>query len=208
MPDADAVAWAIVAACKETGEDPLYVAGGNGNDFGPDAIRARNYAAHALIHAFPDIPRTSIGRLVGASSRSTFFYRNSRWFILGIDRSVGAKRAEWWDDAVYDRVIRVIVEHCAPTAQPYRGPTTQESAPAPAQEAQDEESELPALPVRRRPVERLSARDDRPVLPAPTLKPGIDVDPRPGFTAEKRGLYEMLANAVKNTAAQQPQGDE
>ena len=60
-PTADQIAWAIVQACRETGEDPFKVAGRR-----VVRSRARHYAIHALVQVFPNIDRSAVGRFVGA----------------------------------------------------------------------------------------------------------------------------------------------
>jgi hypothetical protein len=98
FPSADQIAAAIVAGCRETGEDPVLFIEGH-----PD-YRARHYAHHALVHLFPNAPRGSIARCVGGGR---YFHRSSLWYVLGH----GPHRSEpaaWWADAALGRVIEAI----------------------------------------------------------------------------------------------------
>lgn len=99
-PSADDVAIAIVAACRETGDDPVCVAEGIWSH-----MKARHYAMHALIHVFPKASREKIAGYVGGH-RPKQFLANSYTAILGT--SGKRQRARWWNDEAYDRVIRAI----------------------------------------------------------------------------------------------------
>jgi hypothetical protein len=96
QPLAEDVGRAILAACKETNEDPFGIVGGR------YSARARHYALHALLHVFPDLGRHSACRLVGVKKSSAVpsFWMAS-WDIV---RAPPGKT--WWDAAVYARVIQ------------------------------------------------------------------------------------------------------
>lgn len=111
MPTADHVAHAIVAASRETAEDPLDVAGGK------RALRARHYAMHALVHCFPDVRRTSVARMCGAAGNPLKFWENSCYQVANPTGTTPA-RAPWWDDDAYHRVIDALQEAVAPKSVP------------------------------------------------------------------------------------------
>src|SRR4051794_4351119 len=79
MPNSDQVAWAIVAACRETGDDPIDTATGvaDAKHGHSKAIRARHYALHALLTVFPDMRKSLAAALVGAPGKPMAFYNNS-----------------------------------------------------------------------------------------------------------------------------------
>jgi hypothetical protein len=100
-PTADDIAIAIVAACRETGEDPVEVAAGNWAH-----KKARHYAMHALVHVFRATSPHRLAAYVGADHPKQF-WANSHATIVRAKN--GRKHAAlWWDDVAYDRVIRAI----------------------------------------------------------------------------------------------------
>lgn len=107
MPTADHVARAIVAACKETGDDPIRtIQGGLGGTSRP-INRARHYAMHALLHVFQDLPRHTAARIVGSGSPVKFW--NTSWHQIAKPRGGGLGHvAGWFDDEAYARVITAI----------------------------------------------------------------------------------------------------
>jgi hypothetical protein len=125
MPTADQVACAIVAAARETGEDPIACARGLGE------LRCRHYALHALCHVFGDPAlRTPIARMVGSPSKPSAFYRASVWYVLG-EGPQGAKvKKPWWDAAVLGRVIDALGEVARLPMRPIEEPA-RVVAPAP-----------------------------------------------------------------------------
>lgn len=68
FPTADDVAVAIVAACRQTGEDPVSCAEGIYT-----VRRARHYAMHALARVFPEAMRRSLARCVGVPGNPSKF---------------------------------------------------------------------------------------------------------------------------------------
>lgn len=103
MPTADQIAAAMVAACKETGENPESFINRD-----PD-MKARHYAFHALLHHFNDLTlRSKIAELVGCYGKSTYFHRASMRYIVGLGPYSDRQRAPWWDDEAFDRVINAI----------------------------------------------------------------------------------------------------
>lgn len=106
LPDADAVARAVVAACRETGADPEAVMAGEraGHGWSRDDIwpvsRARAYAAWALVCVFTHCERRVIGRLVGSNSPSAL--------ICNIDYNLRNRKFKWWNDGAFRRVVAAI----------------------------------------------------------------------------------------------------
>jgi hypothetical protein len=161
MPTANHVAWAIVAACRETGENPLVVAG----DREPRS-RARHYAFQALKVVFPDVKKERLAFMVGCSGKPEYYAVNS---TNGMGRFVGGPHVgerihRFWDEGVFERVIAAI-------------------------KLPPEEEESPPT---RQPV-KLSAATGSIVEPT-----------RPAAAPGKRALQDMLAQAVRNTAAMTP----
>ena len=91
---ADVVARAIVAAARETGEDPLIV--------GTEQIRVRcrHYAMHALHRVFPEYQKQALARFVGCPGRADDFWKNSRNMIF--------QKAHWWNAQVFQRVVDAV----------------------------------------------------------------------------------------------------
>lgn len=121
-PHPDLIAHAIVAACKETGADPVAVASGERDgDCYYSVSRARAYAATAIRAVWQGCGNMAIARMFGASSPSCYFAS------LEARRSKGLS---WWSARALERVV---------TAIPYRksrllrqgenGPLTMRRAP-------------------------------------------------------------------------------
>ena len=102
MVTADEVARAIVAACKETGEDPVVCLGGY------VMIRARHYAMHALAHHHQDAKRSDLARFCGAPGKPEKFWDNSRRMVL-------TNKPHWWSEEAYGRVVAALSKN--PTAK-------------------------------------------------------------------------------------------
>lgn len=102
-PTADQVAAAIVAACRETGADPIAVASGHRDEVrsAPDrkfAIsRARAYAALAIREIFKENGPVAIARWVGSLSPACY--------VTNVDRDRKDGRYRWWDEAAFQRVV-------------------------------------------------------------------------------------------------------
>ena len=97
MISADNVARAIVAACRETGEDPVAAASGVEGTF-----RSRHYAMWALLFVFPGkLTGPQAARLVGCSGKPEHFHGNSRSQALKGVRPGGGK---WWNVRTFERV--------------------------------------------------------------------------------------------------------
>jgi hypothetical protein len=106
---ADHIAAAIVAACRETGDDPIRTASGGLGTKRP-TNRARHYALHALLHCFPDVDRHSAARMVGCPGSPAQFW-NASWHQVAKPRASGFGHvAGWFDDVSYARVIAAIEE--------------------------------------------------------------------------------------------------
>jgi hypothetical protein len=103
FPTADDVAWAIVAGCRETGEDPIACDGRK------MSIRGRHYALHALLHVFPELPRYRAAELVGCPGKPAAFWNNSWYQVIRPCGAGGALHmANWFDDEAYARVIAIV----------------------------------------------------------------------------------------------------
>lgn len=101
-PTADDIAIAIVAACRETGDDPIAVAEGIYTQ-----KKARHYALHALVYVFPKTNPHRLCVYVGCTGKPGHFWSNSLTAVVR-PRNGRLHAAGWWDDAAYDRVIRAI----------------------------------------------------------------------------------------------------
>lgn len=112
---ADLVATAIVAACRETGEDPVACCEGR------KGIRARHYVMHALAELFPPrlgFPedRARLGRVCGVRWGAGNDYVPYNYFSTSLNQVfrpyVDAFKPErsmphwaaWFSDEAYDRV--------------------------------------------------------------------------------------------------------
>lgn len=213
-PTADDVARAIVAACKETGDDPIRTAeGGLGTSRATN--RARHYAMHALLHVFQGLGREMAARLVGCPGSPRQFWSAS-WHQIVKPRVGGlGHAANWFDDDAYARVIAAIEgvmrddveEELEPEPEPYRPPAgTVEKVLK--DDAVDKPKPAPRLGTLegargyRPPPGTIEdvLKDDRPVIErggkfARKIDEGSSLMPGP-----KRSLYDDLAQAVRNTA--------
>lgn len=103
IPTALAVAQALMAACKETGEDPVAcIRGVPGVTF-----KAQHYAMWALLASYPGLKAHSAARMVtgGDKSQAAAFYSNSR------NQSIPGRRpggGGWWTAETYTRVVAVV----------------------------------------------------------------------------------------------------
>lgn len=79
IPTPHAVAVAVVAAAKVTGEDPLDIGDATA------VVRARFPAVKALEIFYGEVPTTRLGRYVGVASNIH-------------TKLQGAQRAAWWND--------------------------------------------------------------------------------------------------------------
>jgi hypothetical protein len=187
MPSADQVAWAIVAACRETGDHPISIASGSSRGPAPRVtLRARHYALHALLFVFPGLPREKAAKFVGAPGRPMMFYHGSMNQVAKVVNTMtGRRRANWWDEEGFERVIRAI-ENAGPK------PAIAETTPAiemhPARRDEPEEDDSPL----RTPV-KLSAAVGNVIQPT-----------RPAAAPGKRKLEDMLRDVVKNTQRMTP----
>lgn len=102
MPTADEAARAIVAAAIETNENPLDVAS-------EPRLRCRHYAMHALVKVFPSASKTSCARMVGApGKRADKFWENSVQNVAKPIMGSSRRKAEWWNEAAFERVVAAI----------------------------------------------------------------------------------------------------
>lgn len=181
MITADDIAIAIVAACRQTGEDPILAVQGHTLH-----KKARHYAFHALIHVFPRYNQEVVARCLGSGKSAKQFIAASFVSVLGRG---GRSKAGWWDDDVFDRVIRAI--EAGKTAAAVRAPAPRPQAP------------------------RSAACDPPPGMPPRAVPKPVPADDAPRFarlggreevpasTENKSKLNQMLADALAETARQQ-----
>lgn len=201
MVTAEHVARALVAACRETNEDPVLVASRE-----PGAFRSRHYAMFALLEVFPDLTGKEAARLVGCPGKPAVFFYNSL-----TKRATGRPGGgAWWNPAIFERVVAVLKSDGPlppPEPPPYKpGPLP----PVP----------VPPLP----PAARLGTRDaDGGYRPPPGTVETVlddDNDGRPIFDrgriggerprypqppSGKRDMYAELRQAVLNTKKMSPE---
>lgn len=113
-PTADEVARAIVAACKETEEDPFRCATAIAGS------RARHYALHALAFFYPPQGREDkelLARVVGCPGKPLMFWSNSNTQVFRpcVIKAYGGQVthtyphwARWFDDEAFARVKAAI----------------------------------------------------------------------------------------------------
>jgi hypothetical protein len=204
FPTADQVATAIVAACRETGEDPIEVMDG------VHGLRARHYAAHALAKFWPPIvgekeSRALLGRLVGVKAPES---RQWTWFTTSLNQVFKpyentyrgikfAHWARWFDDDAFARIVAALEAAMRPSA-PIRPPMPkrpQAVAATPARPVLTRQIAEPSVAARARQAER--------AIEAPDRFAGLGPQDYVPGSSGKRALQEMLANAAAETARQQ-----
>jgi hypothetical protein len=116
LPTADDVAWAIVTASREMGEDPI------GCATGATARWGRHYAMHALRHVFPDLSGERAALLCGCPGKPVYFWNNSvnqvayrfklteQESLKRFGEPVRTRAAKWWNEDAYNRVIAAIIK--------------------------------------------------------------------------------------------------
>lgn len=217
-PSADDVAIAIVAACRETGDNPVETLEGRGAMRG-DTNRARHYALHALCHVFPKVNRFSLCKLVGCPGKPGAFW-NASWNQIVKPRYAGSpeRMAKWWDEALYDRVIRALEADrtrraVTPPAKDKPEPPPYRSPPGTYQRALASGPKRPNLGTLEesgyRPpasaVEKAlddDAEGDRPIFDH-SSSGGFRKPRQDTFGSSRRAAEDMLREAVANTARMQ-----
>lgn len=208
---ADDVARAIVAACRETGADPIQVADGTGPDGRPPTeyvkiAHARILAAFSLNEAFGRYgSKSMIARAVGVrrfSSAGAFFSLYEQKKAKG--------ELEWMTREVMDRVIAAIdaptpVVHPAPFKDgplPPPKPALPSVAPAPKYPGGKLEAEGYRYPPDT--IERVLEDDDDagPVFDRGHIPSGTKAWEPPRDS--KRALLDEARRAVENTAKMTP----
>lgn len=111
MPTADDVARAIVAAARETGENPIDCAMKvrSSRVSGRKGMYCRHYAMHALAELFPSIDKGVLASFVGPPIQAKAFWYSSLEYIyrpMVLNRS--RRRARWWDESAFERIIAVV----------------------------------------------------------------------------------------------------
>lgn len=191
MVTADHVARAIVAACRETAEDPVVVASGQ-----PGAFRSRHYAMWALLHVFQDMKPTVAAALVGAPYKPGAFYYNSRASALPSAGRPGG--GNWWNAGTYQRVIEAIGSDeplPAPEPPPYR----------PAPPPKPPLARAAKLGTSDTAKAVMDDDDDRPIFD----RGSIGAKKQREHPVEgKRTLYDELRAAVANTVKMTPAKEE
>lgn len=177
-PTADHVAMAVVAACRETGEDPFAVMQR------VTQLRARHYALHALREVC-DIEGARAADLVGCPAKPHYFFANSRSQVFYWNSIKGHRAAKWWREDAFERIVSAI-----------------RAVPAPALES------APEAPARSPRVDIEDGKEvfrgsaDKPVKLTADI--GSIIEPtRPSATPGKIAARNMLAEAMAETARQQ-----
>lgn len=204
FPTADQAAHAIVAACRIVGVNPLDIEPRREGRTNRETIliaKARCYAAAALMARFA-CPKVSIGRIVGMGVSAS-----TTMSILTRDISRGNLR--WWrpDDLA-------AVEAAIPGVRPADDQPDDEPEAAPEPE---EPVDLPPfLPPRPEPARQPTPAAAPPraaPAPMPRCRPReaavmsnkwSDTSYRQPAMTGKRAAYDLLREAVQNTAAMTP----
>lgn len=105
FPSSDDVAVAIVAACRETGEDPIICASRETGN-----IRARHYAMHALCHVFAGLTPAEAARAVGCVGNPGT--------VFAVSKVKCFRAAGWWNERAYCRIVFAIQEGKVPPPEP------------------------------------------------------------------------------------------
>lgn len=186
-PTADQYAWAIVTACRATGEDPVALAERK------EAIRARHYVLHAMAFCYPSVHREQVARFVGCPGKPEYFWRNSKNQVANPTGGNKASRetVSWWNWETYQAVIDAIERQ-----RPARQAIAIKKAAAPAPKPQPREI---------RPTTPKPAPAPRSLLQAPaaSIATYVPVGP-PVITAKRTKLEQMLFDAVNTTRAMEP----
>jgi hypothetical protein len=185
-PSSDQVAHAIVAACRETGENPEQLAQQQGT------LHARHYALHALHRIFPTASRESLARSVGCAGDGRKFWNNSvqQKFKMLVGGPRAGKRVAKWDEAAFERVIAAV----------------RAVAPANNDEAESDPAANRASAAEGPALARLQSYTARPRPPVKlSAAVGGIVEPtRPVAAPGKRRLEEIMREAVINTQRMTP----
>lgn len=188
-PTVEDYAIAIVAACRETGEDPLKIEQSHIN------LHCRHYAVHALLHVFQGLSPRAVCKTLGVERPNSFWPSSL---------AIAQKKhpCKWWSDEGYDRVIRAIEADR----------TRRNVTPQAPQEHVGEVTTAPLSSItqpritrpRPRPAQALvHMADDKPVFDKGHIhEPKRQEYLRP---TSKADLYEELRKAVINT---KPKADE
>lgn len=189
MITADHIARAIVAACRETGENPLDTI-----ESGRAMVRARHYAMHALAHCFPLADRRGLARMVGCTGSPGTVWSMS----LRVIRGANGKSAHWWDEHAYCRVVLAIIEESKKsTAKVVEKIDTPPLKLGPLPPARKKEEVQPARlePTGFRPASDTYERELGGGHRRDYLEEGLDRRAR-----EKIECRDILAEAAANTA--------
>lgn len=119
-PSADDVGRTIMAACRETGDDPVKVVTEEWLWFeykgkqhwhddpyknkGRKHFPARHYAYHALVLEFPQTPKDILAHCVGVRRKETSFIGTARYQILDGDHYDRRPKTNWFDFEALERV--------------------------------------------------------------------------------------------------------
>lgn len=177
FPTADHVAHAIVAACREFGEDPIALAEGR------KGSSARIVAYAALRERFSAVPDLSLARMLGLRFNASSFVGNARYTM----------KLPYWDGDRAPRVLRVLaaIPEALATLPPHapRPVVTVERAP-------------PALRVRTNAGDVVAPMDNEVVRRGPPLKPA----PVPPRAAVLRQLAKVQGDVAPALMGDPPPG--
>lgn len=225
FPTADEIARAVVAAAHEVGEDPLAISDPAATRPGGSQFYMRHYAYHALLHHYPDADKTALARALCCPGKAMYFHRTTTWYVLG-EGPHKRRRAEWWSDEAFARVVAAVKlgggqpppkktqggkkggtvdakqgsakTHASPSSPPVM--THSSVAPAPKKSPPQMPSALgvrTAAPVIAPRADNADYHYARPSLA------GYSAHEEHGLARradEKRQLYDILAEAARNTA--------
>lgn len=177
-----------MAACTQhPDESPLDVAGGVEGRF-----KSRHFALHALIAVFPDASPRDLARAVG-------FHRHTGAALAASMRMCGGARGvKWWSDLILRDVIAV-VRSIPGAGEPVSASAKVETGNRPPEAKLASAGSVGARPARRVVVpaepDRTMTRREAPARP---------IYRSPLIGESKQALRDMLAQAVRNTAAKTP----
>jgi hypothetical protein len=188
MITADQIAATVVAACRETGEDPFKcVAGLNGGlpGLAGNTCRARHYALQALRDVTVTDP-LMLARLVGSPCDPAVFLRVSTFQVAKRLHGLGRRKALWWDEEEFDRVVLALR-----AASPAPGAKVRSTGfPKQVNRIPEAAAHGPARTNLDKFVDRDAPRDDQ---------AGGD-DQLARRAVERRACRDLLAEAAANTA--------
>jgi hypothetical protein len=187
---ADQIASAVVMSAKHFATDPEEVVTHIGSSRVP--LRARWYAIAALFDAFPEADRLAIARGCGSGAKAQWAHRS-----LGIIQS----SAKWYAPGLVEAIA---VELRARAEIPQESRENDQVCEEIAQAgARADARAIPSSPIRGTAALQKpgNLRDSSVRDPKPSRILQLAPDDLPAWPkSDKRRLYELLAEAAKNTA--------